>query len=501
LKFKEGVGYFVEYVTKEMRKVKEVPFSDVEKFVDAIFPTVTIQERLQDNLAVLEEIVAGAAAGMTGITEREFKRSFSLGERFFPQIPTTTLLQTTKGWAPGAGYGEMAYKGAEIPRTYETPFADLTKRWDEWMQTFWFEPIEQLKMIADPAEKRAMAGGGPGYGMAEDIQRLLDVLKNNQIVIQYRALHEDLIKTLNEGSRTLKENIAAEKVRNEYLVQTSGILKGMPEDLSDINLGVKKFSELTAQQRVLLGERARPSEERRFTTARDAYREARVRRESLVGQVESIERARIQLREIRSTAVGLGVALSPEEAQRMVESVVIAGNKPLGLILDQEKQVVSNTGRMAETMDDLLAQMGDPEAIIRRSFRQFEHIEKQTKIAKFDITRGSIKGIGDRFNYLVKLRGVYEKVGRKDLIKAIDASLNKLSSTLVEKIGMKKAIKVFEKRLMFSAGGLDMPKVVAEEIIAKRATPLIGIEKVLMRLPGELSKKEFIQKAIGDLGL
>jgi TP901 family phage tail tape measure protein len=502
LKFKEGVGYFVEYVTKEMRKVKEVPFSDVEKFVDAIFPTVTIQERLQDNLAVLEEVVAGAAAGMTGITEREFKKSFSLGERFFPQIPTTTLLQTTKGWAPGAGYGEMPYKGAEIPRTYETPFADLTKRWDEWMQTFWFEPMEQLKMIADPAEKRAMAGGGPGYGMAEDIQRLLDVLKNNQIVIQYRALHEDLMKTLNEGSRTLKENIAAEKVRNEYLVQTSGILKGMPEDLSDINLGVKKFSELTAQQRVLLGERSKPSEERGFTTARDAYREARIKRESLVGQVESIERARVQLREIRSTAVGLGAALSPEEAQRMVESVAIAGNKPLGLILDQEKQVVSNTGRMAETMDDLLAHMGDPEASARRTFRQFEHIRKQTEVVKADITKGSVKGIGERFNYLVKLRGIYEEVGRKDLIKAIDASLNELSSTLTEKIGMKKALKVFEKQqLVDRLYTTNATKDIINAATGQAATPLKGTEKLLMRLPGELTKKEFIQKAIGDLGL
>jgi len=498
LKFKEGVGYFVEYVTKEMRQVKEVSFSDVEKFVDAIFPTVTIQERLQDNIAVLEEFIAGAAAGMTGITQKEFRKSFSLGERFFSQIPTTTLLQTVKGWAPGAEYGEMPYKGAGIPRTYETPFTDLTKRWDEWMQTFWFEPIEQLKMLVEPAEKRAMAGEGPGYGMAEDVQRLLDVLKNNQIVIQYRALHEDLMKTLNEASRTLTENIAAEKVRNEHLVQTSGILKGMPEDLNDINLGVKKFSELTAQQRVLLSERAKPPEERGFVVARDAYREAKMRREALVAQIEATEKSRVQLKEIRSTAVGLGAALSPEEAQRMAESVAIAGDKPLGLILDQEKQTASNTGRMADTMDDLLAHMGDPEAALRKTFRQLEHIDKQTRIVKADISRGSIKGIGDRFDYLVKLRNVYEEVGRKDLVKAVDDSLSGLSDTLVEKIGMKKALKVMEK------SWFDTPNAVGDAInaaVGKASTPLMGIEKLMSRLPGELTKKEFIEKAIGDLGL
>lgn len=494
LKFKEGLGYFVEYVTKEMREVREVPFSEVEKFVDAIFPTVTIQERLQDNLSVLTEFIAGAAAGMTGITQKEFRRSFALGERFFAQIPTTTLLQTTKGWAPGAGYGEMPYKGAEIPRTYKTPSTDLTKRWDEWMQTFWFEPQERLKTMLDPAEKRAMAGEGPGYAMAEDIQKLLDVLKNNQIVIQYRALHEDLMKTLNESNRVLAENIALERARNEYLVQTRGVLKGMPEDLSDINLGVSKFGELTAQQRILFEERFLPPQEREFTGARAEYREARMRREARVREIESVERARVQLREIRETAVGLGAALPPEEAKRMAESIIMAGDRPLGLILDQEKQVVSNTGDIARSMDDLLAKMGDPEAAARSRDFRLKEIQEHTKLVKADITSGSIIGIGKRFDYLVKYREVYEKAGRKDLVKSIDSSLTDLSDTLVKKFGFTKALKIiggkWEKEVL---GPIPTPPIISS---LRKA-----FEDPIMRLPGEFTKAQFIQKAVGELGL
>lgn len=513
LKFKEGLGYFVEYVTKEMREVKEIPFSDVEKFVDAVFPTVTIQERLQDNLTVLTEFIAGAAAGMTGLTQQEFRRSFALGERFFAQIPTTTLLQTTKGWAPGAGYGEMGYKGAEIPRTFKTPAADLAKRWDAWMQTFWFEPQEKLRVLLEPAEKRGLADKGPGYGMAEDIQKLLDVLKNNQIVIQYRALHEDLIKTLNESNRVLEENIAIEKARAEYLVQTSGLLKGMPEDLNDINLGIRNFADLTAQQRILLRERVMRPEEGGLTGARVEYREARMRREERIRGVESIERARIQLREIQRTAVGLGAALPPEEMERMAESIAMAGSQPMGLMLNEEKKTASNTGRIVERMDDLLAQMGDPEAAARGQESRLKQIQEYTKRLKSEIDESSI-GIGDRFSravdplgaaqesfrrdlakrfdYLVKLRAVYEKVGRKDLAKSIDISLTDLSNVLVKKLGFKQALEVFGRPTFFTPGeaGAEIGKYITK-----------GFESPIMRLPGEFTKAEFIKRAVGDLGL
>ena len=361
----------------------------------------------------MTEFIAGAAAGMNGITQKEFKRSFSLGERFFSQIPTTTLLQSVKGWTPKAGYGEVPYKGAGIQKAPKTPFDELTKRWDEWMQTFWFEPQEKLKILLEPAEKRAQAGEGPGYGMTEDIQKLLDVLKNNQIVIQYRAVHEDLIKTLNEGSRVLEENINIEKIRAKYLVQTNGLLKGMPEDLSDINLGVRRFGDLTAQQRILFKERTMPIGERVFTGAKAEYREGRMRREEGIRGLEAVERTRVQLREIQRTAVGLGAALSPEEMAKMAESIIVAGDKSLGLILNEEKKTAANTGKIVEKLDDLLAQMGDPEASARGQEYRLKQIQEQTKIVKSDISRGNISDIGKKFDYFVKLRGIYEKSDRK----------------------------------------------------------------------------------------
>jgi len=488
LKFKEGLGWFVEYISKELREAKQVPFEDVENFVDAIFPTTIIQERLQENLSTLTEFLAGAAAGMTGITQKEFRRSFSIGERFFAQIPTTTLLQTTKGWAPGAGYGEMPYKGAGVKRGVGVPFDESTKRWDEWMQAYWFEPQERLKMMIEPAEKRAIAGQGPGAALTADIQKLMDVLKNNQVVIQYRALHEDLMKTLNEGNRILRENIAIERVRNKYMVQTSGLLQGMPEDLGDINLGVHKFSELTAQQRILYKERALPPEERGFTQARTRYREARMAREARVRDLESVERARVQLEEIRETATGLGVVMSPEELLKATEKVAKLDTKPLEMIYNETKNIVSHTsegGPIVGAINELAAAMGSPEAAAKVTNKALYGIDKHTQNLRTDIAKGDVSGIGRKFDYFVKLRNVHEKAGNKEIVDAINTSLNELSTQMGEKYGIGRSLRMLTEKPLIP-GPID----VAKNMKAIFQSPL-------MKLPGELTKREFIQRAFG----
>jgi len=488
LKFKEGLGWFVEYISRELREVKQVPFEDVENFVDAVFPTTIIQERLQENLATLTEFLAGAAAGMTGITQKEFRRSFNLGERFFAQIPTTTLLQTTKGWAPGRGYGEMPYKGAEAGRGVGVPFEESTKRWDEWMRAYWFEPQERLKMMIEPVEKRALAGKGPGVAITADIQKLMDVLKNNQVVIQYRALHEDLMKTLNEGNRVLKENIAIERVRNKYMVQTSGLLTGMPEDLGDINLGVHKFGELTAQQRTLYRERALPREERGFTQARTRYREARMAREARVRDLEGVERARVQLEEIRETAAGLGVVMSPEELLKATEKVAKLDTKPLEMIYDETKNVATHTsegGPIVGAINELAAAMGSPEAAAKVTTRALYGIDKHTQGLRTDIARGDVFEIGRKFDYFVKLRNVHEKAGNKEIVDAINTSLNELSTQMAGKYGIGQSLRMLTEKPLIP-GPID----VAKNVKAMFQSPL-------MRLPGEFTKQEFIQRSFG----
>ena len=53
----------------------------------------------------------------------------------------------------------------------------------------------------------------------QDLRSQRNILANNQVAVQYMALLEDLTKTLEEGARSLKENIAAERLRQKLLLK------------------------------------------------------------------------------------------------------------------------------------------------------------------------------------------------------------------------------------------------------------------------------------------
>jgi TP901 family phage tail tape measure protein len=501
------VKWTVQFFDKELSTVKELPFDKVSKFVDSIFPVQAISDRLYENVEVLKEFVAGAGAGLRGITENTFKKDFSLGERFFSQLPTTTLLQTTKGFEPGRGFGEVPFKSG----------------WDKWIDDNFFKPmteytrlLEQLKPADLPTGESELAPG-----LTEDIASLQDVLKNNQVVIQYRAVHEDLIKSISEGNRVLKENIAAERNRNAYLVQSSGYLKGFSEDMSDINLGVKKYTDLTLQQRLAFKESnprtdviedvmkpvLNPSEYLSefsnaikhakdfnpfkaysefyktikrsisgptYTDVRQQYKEGTIERQSIVDSITNIDKSLIAVREIGDVARSFGAALPTQELENYIEEIAKTGDRGTGLLLGETKKVESNTAATVNRLDQILEQGGDTAAL--------ERIVEKTS-GRSDII--------DKLEYLTERRNKAAKKENTELVTTYDRAIDKLTSKLVSEVGPEKALKYVGKNAPLFFGTQDYTQ--AE--FTKRAlgnTNFEGFSKALERVqPGITKTKEF----------
>ena len=419
LKMKETtdgiIEWTVEYFDKELMRMQEVPYEDVERFVQSIFPTQAIQDRLVSNIEVLQEFVAGAEAGLRGITEKTFKREFDLGARFFSDVPTTTLVQSGKGFEPGRGFGDVAFK----------------QDWSSWIKSNFIEPMTEYRLLLEQVSKMQLDVGEAmmSPGLREDIEDLQNILKNNQVVIQYRAVHEDLMKTLSESTRTLQENIAAERNRVELLTQTSGYLKGFADNFEEINTGVQRFNELTAQQR--LAYEGGPGSE--FMAARGRFREGDMTRENLVAQISEIDKALIAIREISSIAEGFGATIPVEELTKYTEEIAKTGDKATGLLLSETKNITDNTGQTVERLDQILERTGDPEAISRNISRMLED------------TSVSPGRIADRLEKLAERREKAADRNNRELVSTIDNAMSQLVNRLIDEVGVESALREVRK--------------------------------------------------------
>ena len=508
LKFSDDLGFFVEAIDKEMRTVKEIPFDSISQFVDSVFPVQRIIDQTTENLSILEEALTGAAAGMVGITDEKFKRTFSLGSRFFEQIPTTTLLQTQQGFDVGTRqFGPLEQK-SELP--------NLVKK-------FFIEPQAELARRVEEPAKRIAAGQLPEKGILKDIERLGTIIRNNQVVIQYNALLVDLNKSFAESTKALSENIAAERVRNEILVETAGLLAGLPESFSDINLGIRDFFELSSQQRTLVRERGLPPEQRRFTQLRGQVTEATTRRESAAGELERIARARVQLETLRAQSRGTGVIVPPENLMRITESVAAGATVQEGIDLAVQKDISTHTFDTVQRLDDLLVATKDPKALERVEKRNIKSVELMGQKLKESIQgfggasfRGTLLGatlpipsfgnvsaelIKSQFDKLIRLRKFHSKQGNSEVVKSIDTALTRSSRELIDKVGFQQAANVVDPRFtnLISEAGKQAVNALGPlfpEPLSTRGLPSgqFGATDLIGRaLPGE-GLKQFVQR-------
>ncbi len=405
------VEWVVEFFDKEMMGVREIPYASVQKFVDSVFPVVDMKERLEGNVDVLNELITGAESGLRGIGKKQFKRDFDLGARFFSGIPTTTLLQSAGGYEPGKGFTETV------------PFKS---DWGNWIEDNFIKPMTDYKLLVEQVASmkgvEGEVGGLMAPGLREDIEKLQNVLKNNQVVIQYRSAHEDLMKTLSESGRVMEENIAIEKNRSKYIVQTSGYLKGFAEDFTDMNLGVQKYAEMTAEQRIAYKERSATPDNRVFTTLRQDFKKNAIARDSMVSSLNEIDKTILAVREIGEIARGFGAALPTDQLQKYTEEIAKTGDRGTGMLLTETKNVVSNTSATVDRLDQLLEMSGDQQALDRI-------------VAKADSP-------GAMVNMLEKLaerRDKYAASNDVDNMANVSRAMDEITTKLIDKVGVKEA--------------------------------------------------------------
>jgi len=456
--------WMVTYFNTKTLDVQERPLTeDMRKLISNVFPLQAMQEELEERIDVFSEFTAGAAAGLRGVSAKDFRRDFNLGERFFSEIPTTTLLQGPQGFAPGKGF--MA----------ESPFQ---KDWAKTMKEFYLEPMKEYRKQVEKLEKLQIEGlqEAGGVDLAKELyvglKDLQDVLKNNQVVLQYRAVFVDFTKAMEESSRALKENIAIEKTRIELQTQYTGILKGLPEGLENFNLGARQFTDLTAEQRVLLrggGNRQRAVELRMLN----------VRRSAMIGQVEAVDKALIALQNIREVAEAFGAVASPERARELVRPVAEGATPGEAMLLLEGRKTTENTADTVDRLDRMLERMGDDEATERYLGSISDYL---------GVGVGWSQKTVNAMERIARIREKASDAGNQDLVMQTDKMLDQLSLQLVRQEGLKKAMQevddnftLFGKRFtsrefvqrVFGATGLDM-KTFTEEM--KKAAPEIPEE-------------------------
>jgi len=498
LKYREGLGYFVEGIDKELRTVREIPFDTVRQFVDSVFPANKIADQLEENLDILRESLVGAAAGMVGVTAKEFKRIGGLGPRFFEQIPTETLLQTSGGFGgTGGGYGAQPFKAGLGGLGFETIVKD-----------YFIKPMKSLEYLVEEPKKRLEAGEPFDPGFEKDIERYGTIIKNNQVIVQYMALFVDLNKSLAESARVLEENIAVEKARNEILTTTAGLLKGFPESMADMNLGVRDFFQLTTQQRALVKERALPPEKREFDILRRRVGTEDIRRRSFAVEAERIQRAIVQLGFIRQQAEAAGVTIPREDLMSITESVIAGGTPAEGAQLAVQKGIKSDTGAMVTGINDLVDALDPSKAAARAKMdtdnlgkaigRNVELLKDPRAIDRLNTAFGMDYlevELKSQFDKLAKLRNLHEKKGNESVVRAIDSTMTESSRALIGAIGIRGATGIISP-------GLPTP----QRLITKQAQRLMDpirdpVTDVTNYLPGEFNVGNLISRALGGEGL
>ena len=423
VKYKETVNgvfeWMIQYFNTKTLKVEERPFDkDIERVVDNIFPLQKIQEELEFRMDALNTFVSGAAAGLTGISAKEFKKDFSLGERFFGSIPTTTLVQATKGFTPGKGFGPVEFK----------------KDWYREIDKYFFKPMEEFQRKAAELSKLKLGGLEDitlSKQLFEELTTLNEVLKNNQVAIQFRALYSDLEKTFAEGERVLKEGLAINAVRREVDLETGGLMTGISRGLSNIDLGVIRPSELSVQQRLLRG-----SPE--FRQRAGGIQDLEIVAESLRSKMDAVARAMVNIDTIAEQARGFGAEIKPEDMEQFVEKVIgTEGLEGIEKLIDIDTSVAEHTSNTVSRLDDILSNMNDPEAL-ERTVKEFSTPER--------ISTGAIPDVLER---LARMRERFEERGEQENVVSINRMIDNLSEALVSRLGFKESVKVISDNFTF----------------------------------------------------
>lgn len=424
LKMKEDVdgelSWVVQYFNSRTLKVEERPLSEVEKFVESVFPFKQIQEDLSYRLDSLNTFISGASAGLIGISDKDFKKDFNIGERFFSEIPTTLLLQSDKGFMPGKGY-------TEIPGMKDFR-SDIEK--------YYFKPQEELRLKIEQFDKLNLEGlEGPDLtiskDMYEEINTLLDVLKNNQAVLQFKAVFVDLMKEFSEGSRVLQQSLAATKQRFEFDRETAGLMKGVSVGLDNINTGVHRRSDLSTKQMLLLQDKDYREQAKEMVQLTKILDDGK-------SKMDSAAKALVNLEDIRAVAKGFGATIDESNLSKFVKEVTKQSDEsgPFVELLNIDKGIEQNTADTVGRLDKLIENQSD-----------FEAVERIIQRANSPF---SVHGAAESMEKLARIRERAEKAGDTEAVVNANRALDIMTKRMVSEHGLRKGSKAIEDHFTFS---------------------------------------------------
>jgi len=330
------------YFNTKTLKVTERKFdSNMQDLVESILPTKAIEQDMSERIEALGTFVTGASAGLIGIAKKSFKTDFNLGERFFSDINTSTIIQGDKGFDPTKGFGESPFQ----------------KGWSDDFEKYYNKPLHEYKTSLEQLEKMHLDGLDAGSvemstGLYDSIRKLQDILKNNQIVLQYRAVFADLTKTMEANTRAVKENIAVEKTRTGLAVETSGLLKGKDASLANIDLGKYNKADLSSQERLLI-------KSPEFAKSASRIKELDIKKSGTAEQLYSVERSKVALESIKNLSSGFGSSIGAKDFSKYTEMVAKTGDLGLAELKIDTSNTAENTAMTVDKLDEILANLSD----------------------------------------------------------------------------------------------------------------------------------------------
>ena len=411
--------WVAEYFNTKTLKIESRPIEDIESYVENIFPANKIKEDLSYRLDSLNTFVAGASAGLVGISPKDFKRDFNMGEKFFSEIPTSTLLQGDFGFEPGKGFGKV----------------DSMSNYRKDIEDFYFKPMEELKTKMEVFDKARLEGmDKDDFTMSkesyDEIEKLLTILKNKQVILQFRSVFVELMKEFSEGERILKQNLAVAKNRFDYEKETGGLLKGVSKSAANYQLSGYKTSELTPMQSLV----------KRDSSAAKSIADIE-RMEMIVGsklsQIDSISKAKVNLNEIRSIAKATGASIDEKNIGSYVEKVAASMDEsgPYKELNKSSTMIADNTKETVERLDALLENQGNPEAIKEM---MSSILDKALFANKGEETAAAMERVAG-------IRSRAESKGNQEIVIETNKALDALTKKLIDQVGYEKGAELVSK--------------------------------------------------------
>jgi len=447
------------YFNTKTLKVETHKFdSNMQAIVDSVLPVRQIEKDLSDRIGALNEFMAGAGAGLRGISPKDFKRNFNLGERFFSEISTSTILQGAKGYNPlEKSFGKSPFQkgwAADFKKYYAKPMEEYR---------FLLERLQKMKLDGIDAKSIKMT-----TGLYDQIVQLQNVLKNNQIIMQYRAAFVDLTKAMEANSRATAENVAVTESRLKLTRETAGLMSGKSKELANLDLGIQDKTKLTAQQRLLI-------KNPKFEAMAKQLKVLEAKREGTANNIYAIDKTKVALDSIRKVSKGFGTAVKPEDFQKYLTEVAGPGNELKELKVDTTK-TAENTANTVDRLDKLIERF-DKQGEVRNLSTLLDDL----MLTPNDIVSALLPGfvtesgkIVSALDRVAKIRDTAAKTGDSEMLIKSNRALDLLTKRLISREGLAGAAKMIDNKSVGGPGSYSSKEMYSRAFAGMNANTLLG---------------------------